>query len=286
MIPLAAFALSACLAVGPTQDHILASDLAAALPEWAGVPADTELALAPAPGVQRILRSPELRRLAQRWNLAAAPDREICVTRPAAVIPPERLLAAMQQQLPDARIEILDSSRVPAPEGDLVFPLAGLRQTSAGGYWNGYVSYAGRQRFTLWARVKVRVTAVRVTAAQALTQGVPVDAAQLRVETREEIPLPGFAATAEEIVGRVPRRSIAAGAALRPEWFDAPKAILRGDTVQVEVTQGAAHLKLEGIAEASGVVGETIPIENPSSHQRFRARIAARGKVVVEKGSL
>src|SRR6185369_2398982 len=141
------------------------------------------------------------------------------VTRPAAAIPAERLLEAMLKELPGAHIEILESSRMPAPAGDLVFPLAGLRQTPLGGYWNGYVSYAGKQRFAIWARVQVRVTALRVTAAQPLSPGVPVDAAQLRVETREEIPTPGFATAADEIVGRVPRRSIAAGTALRPEWF-------------------------------------------------------------------
>ena len=97
MIPLAVFALAACLAVGPGQDQILAGDLAASFPEWAVVPADTPLALAPNPGVQRVLRAPELRRLAERWKLPAAPDREICMTRPAAVIPPERLLDAMRK---------------------------------------------------------------------------------------------------------------------------------------------------------------------------------------------
>jgi flagella basal body P-ring formation protein FlgA len=56
--------------------------------------------------------------------------------------------------------------------------------------------------------------------------------------------------------------------------------------VQVEVTQGATHLKLEGIAEGTGVVGDTIQVQNPTSHQRFAARIAARGKVVVAKGTL
>ena len=286
MIPLAAFALSACLAVGPGRDQILAGDLAAIAPEWSAVPAATPLALAPSAGVQRVLRVPELRRLAERWNLPVEPDREVCVTRPVTAIPPGRMLEAMQKELPGAHIEIVDSSRTPAPAGDLVFPLVGLRQTPSGGYWNGYVNYAGRQRFTLWARVKVLVSAPRVTAAQPLAAGVPVDSAQLRIETREEIPVRGFASSVDEIVGRVPRRSIAIGTVLRPEWFDAAKAVLRGDAVQVEVTQGAAYLKLEGIAEASGVIGETIPVQNPTSHQRFPARIAGRGKVVAGIGNL
>jgi len=63
MIHLAAFALAACLAVGAGSDQVLAGDLAAAFPEWRAVPPETPLALAPAPGVQRVFRLPELRRL-------------------------------------------------------------------------------------------------------------------------------------------------------------------------------------------------------------------------------
>ena len=40
-------------------------------------------------------------------------------------------------ELPAARIEILDFSRQPAPDGELVFPSAGLRQGPDGGYWSG-----------------------------------------------------------------------------------------------------------------------------------------------------
>jgi hypothetical protein len=144
MMPLAAFALAGCLAVGPAGDRILAGDLAAGFPEWAAVPAETPLGLAPAPGVQRVFGVLELRRLAERWSLSTVPDREICVTRPVAVLTVARLLAAMQNavqnELPAAHIELLDFSRQPAPEGTLVFPVSGLRQGPAGGYWSGYVA--------------------------------------------------------------------------------------------------------------------------------------------------
>jgi hypothetical protein len=93
--------------------------------------------------VQRVFRLPELRRLAERWNLSPTPDREICVTRPVAALTADRLLAAMQKELPTAHIELLDFSRLPAPEGELLFPASGLRQAPAGGYWSGYVTYAG-----------------------------------------------------------------------------------------------------------------------------------------------
>ncbi len=294
MIPLAAFTLAGCLAVGAASDHIVAGDLAAGFPEWAAVPAETPLALAPAPGVQRVFRVLELRRLGERWNLLPVPDREVCVTRPVAALTAGQMLAAMQnavqnavqKEMPAAHIELLDFSRQPAPAGELTFPVSGLRQGPAGGYWSGYVSYGGNHRFTLWARVKVMVAAARVVAAQDLKPGIALDAAQLRVETREAVPAAGFVIAVEELAGKVLRRSVAAGTALRAEWLAPAKIVLRGETVRVEAVRGGARLEMEGVAEGSGAMGEIIPILNPVSQRRFPARIEAKGRVVATKGSL
>jgi flagella basal body P-ring formation protein FlgA len=203
-----------------------------------------------------------------------------------AVVAAGRLLEAMQKEIPAAHIELLDFSRQPAPEGELIFPVSGLRQSPSGGYWTGFVKYAGTRRFVLWARVKVKVAAERVVAGQDLKPGIPLDAALLRVETREEAPAAGFAGTIEEVAGKVPRRAIAAGAALRTEWLEPAKAVLRGETVQVEAFLGGARLKLECVAQASGAIGETIPVQNPTSKRSFPARVESKGRVVVSRGAL
>jgi flagella basal body P-ring formation protein FlgA len=286
MIPLAAFALAGCLAVGAGSDQILAGDLAVRFPQWAAVPPETPLALAPAPGVQRVFRVLELRRLAEGWSLSPSPDSEVCVTRPVAAIPGGRLLDAMQKELPAAHIEMLDFSRQPAPEGVLAFPVSGLRQGPGGGYWTGYVTYGGNHRFTLWARVKVMVAVPRVVAVQDLKPGLALDAAQLRLETREEVPAAGFVNAVEDVAGKVLRRSIAAGTPLRAEWLQPAKLVLRGETVRVEAVRGGARLELECVAEGSGAMGEIIPIRNPVSNRRFPARVESKGKVIATNGSL
>jgi flagella basal body P-ring formation protein FlgA len=294
MMPLAAFALAGCLAVGAASDRILAGDLAAGFPEWAAVPAETPLGLAPAPGVQRVFRVLELRHLAQRWSLSTVPDREICVTRPVAVLTAARLLAAMQNAvqndgqkvLPAAHIELFDFSRQPVPEGTLVFPVSGLRQGPAGGYWSGYVAYGGMRRFTLWARVKVTIASARVVAAEDLKPGVALESAHFRVETREEVPAAGLVSAFEEVAGKVLRRSVARGTALRAEWLEPAKVVLRGETVRVEAVRGGARLELECVAEGSGAIGEIVPILNPVSQRRFPARVESKGRVVATKGSL
>jgi flagella basal body P-ring formation protein FlgA len=290
MIALGAFALAGCLVVGAGSDRVLAGDLAAASPEWATVPAETPLALAPAPGVQRVFRLLELRRLAVRWSLSTVPDREICVTRPVAVLTVARLLAAMQsavqKEMPEAHIELFDFSRQPAPEGELVFPVSGLRQGARGGSWSGYVSYGGNHRFTLWARVKVTVARTRVVAAEDLKPGVTLDSTQLRVEMREEVPAAGMVSAVEEVAGKVLRRPVARGAALRVQWLEPAKVVLRGETVRVEAVRGGARLELECVAEGSGAIGEIVQILNPVSQRRFPARVESKGRVVATRGSL
>ncbi|HEY1497259.1 MAG TPA: flagellar basal body P-ring formation chaperone FlgA [Candidatus Solibacter sp.] len=285
MITVATLALGACLAVGAASDQVVAGDLAAGAPEWAAIPAETPLALAPAPGVQRVFRLPELRRLALRWNLTP-PERELCVTRPVAVPDPALLLAAMRAQLPAAQIEILEYSQQPAPQGDLEFPLSGLRQSPGGAWWSGAVRYAGQRRFALWARVKVEVPVARVVATATLQPGRPIDAALLRLESREEFPSTGYLATIEETAGKVPRRSIAAGTPLRTQWLEPARVIVPGDMVQVEIVSGGARLVLDGVAATAGAVGDSILVLNPDSKKQFRARVIAAGKVLVTRGNL
>ena len=119
MIALASFALAGCLAVGAGSDYILAKDLAPAFPALADMAPDTPLAPAPFPGVSRVFRVAELLRLAARLAVQPAPENDICVLRPVGVLDDARIRDAMKKELPEARIEILEFSRQPAPEGTL-----------------------------------------------------------------------------------------------------------------------------------------------------------------------
>src|SRR5215831_18970072 len=281
MIPLIAFALGSCLAIDAPADRIRAGDLARVLPEWQSVAADTPIALAPAPGVKRILRIPELRVLGRQWNVAAEPEQEVCFIRAVAPIAPERMLEAIRRTLPDARIDLVDSSRIPAPEGLLEFPLSGLHT----GYWFGHISYGGGHHFPIWARVNVTIAIKRIVAAADLKPGEPIDPAQVRLDTRESpwgrSPAQPWKSL-EELAGWIPRRHIPAGAAIEKQWLEAPKLVHKGEPVKVEVSAGAATLHLDAVAETPGALGETISVLNPDSKRRFRARVDAKGQVSVK----
>jgi flagella basal body P-ring formation protein FlgA len=283
MIPLALFALTGCLAIGPGSDSILARDLAPALPGLAD--AGTPVSAAPLPGVPRIFRMAELRRIGARFQLAGDPAKEICFERPVAPPDPARLVEAMRRQLPEAQIQILDYGRMPAPEGGVDFPLAGLRRAGADGFWSGSVRYGAGRRFPLWARVRVTVREVRVLAREELRPGPAIAPGQLRLETREVFPAEKvFATSVEPVAGRVARLPIPAGAPIRLDWLAPAQDVLRGDQVLVEVRSGGAYLKFEATAEASGCVGQVIPVTNPVSKKRFSARVEGMGRVSVGKG--
>ena len=283
MIGLAAMAVAAaCLAVDAPADRILASDLARGLPEWSAVAPDTEVALAPVPGVVRVLRPPELQRMGERYGVVAESAAPVCFERPTAPLDPGRMLEVMRARLPGAGIEILEASRLPAPAGKLDFPLSGLRP----GYWYGHVTWGAGHRFAVWARVDVKAPVKRLVASADLVIGRPVEAGQLRIETRREFPQPAAGgaedATEQDFTGFIPRRAVAAGTVVRRAWLDAPRLVHKGETVKVEVVTGRARVETTGIALAGGALGETIAVENPDSKSRYRARVEAGGRVSVK----
>jgi flagella basal body P-ring formation protein FlgA len=284
MIPLLSMALAACLAVGAGSDQIVAGDLVPAYPEMAALDPATPVGHAPEPGVSRTFRAFDLRSLAARFGLPSVPDGEFCVERPVAPLDPARMLEAMRSALPEARIEILESSRQPVPLGELEFLRQGLRDgpQRTGALWTGSVRYAGNRRFPIWARVKVAAAVRRVVALGDLKPGQPVETGQILEQTREEFPAPGeFAGTLDQVAGKWPRLLIRAGSEIRADQLVEAKDVARGERVRVEVVEGAARLEFEGIAESSGSAGEMIPVRNPDSNRRFRARVEGKGRVSV-----
>jgi flagella basal body P-ring formation protein FlgA len=282
MMPLALFAMAGCLAVAPKADRIEARDLAAAYPELAAAAGDAILAPAPEPGFTRIFRGPELRRLAARFGVQDPPDEEICVTRKTMPVDPARLLEAMKRLLPEARIELQDYSRQPVPEGPFHFDPRTLRGSPTAAIWPGWVEYASNRHFTVWAKVKLNLKVRRVMAVADLVPGGPIAAAAVAETLVEALPsaVP-YAESAAAVIGRWPRVAVPAGGAIRADQLEPARAVMRGQTVTVEVAAEGARLELEAEAEAAGDIGDAVAVLNPSSHKRFLARVVGPGRVLV-----
>ncbi len=166
-------------------DWIRGSDLANALPAFSALPPDLKISLSPLPGQTRIFHPAELRRLAIANHLKATAAGDVCFSWKLSPVTPDSFEAAMKATLAgrNPRIEILDRSLIPAPEGEIVFPWRGLgADSAAGAIWRGYVSYAGTRQFPIWARVRITINEKRVLAASVLHFGDTVQADGLRVE--------------------------------------------------------------------------------------------------------
>jgi flagella basal body P-ring formation protein FlgA len=284
MMFLAPFAIAGCLALKAGSERVTVADLAPAFEGLESVPPQTVVSFAPEPGLERVFRIPELRRIAAQFHLAAAPEEEICVSRTMTPLEPATLLAAMQKEMPGAKIAILDFGRQAAPQGEISFRRTGLRSNSAAGAtWFGAVRYAPNRDFTIWAKVTVTTQVSRVVAKRDLAAGQRVQADDVTVEMRDEFPsAQALLASASEIAGKSSRVPIHAGAPIRPEMLENSKDVRQGDIVEVEVQDGSAHLKFEARAEASGAVGDAIPVRNPESGKRFVAKVQGIGRVLVD----
>jgi flagella basal body P-ring formation protein FlgA len=282
MTLLALFLLGRCLNVSSGSDRVTARDLATEFPVLAEVSPDTPLAFAPAPGIVRWFRMPELGRIASVFGVTP-PDHEICVERATAPPTLDSLRSAMRNALPNAHIEVLEFNRAPIPVGELRFPIEGLQPGPATSVWNGYVLYAPNRRQSIWTRVKVQVEVRRVIALRDLPPSRSILPEEVRVEVREETPRrTNFAETAEQTVGRCSRAPIRSGTPIRVELLGDCVAVTRGALVRVAVQNGPAHLELEATAETSGAVGSLVRLRNPSSNRVFYARVDGTGRASVE----
>lgn len=274
--------LAACLAVSAVSDHIRAVDLASASEAFAALDPETVIALAPAPGVRRVFAIAELTRIAGRLGVQPAPEAELCFERRTAPLDPVQLLAAVQAEAPAANLKLLDFSRAPAPEGALVFPKSGLRRAPGGAFfWNGWVRYAGGRRFSIWVKVAAHKPAPVVVAAVNLKPGQAIEAAQVRLETRDEPFGPDFSGALDQVIGMAPRRPVRSGTALEQRWLEEAPDVARGDTVKVDVWSGTAHLQLDARAESAAAAGQPVQVRNPATQKKFQARVEGKGRVTV-----
>ncbi|MCU1258085.1 MAG: hypothetical protein JWO80_970 [Bryobacterales bacterium] len=283
---------------GVEGDAILGRDLAAADPQFSGVPRDARLGYAPMPGSRRTLSAAELKRLAAGFGVSGD-FHDLCFEYPTRQLQSGEILEALRDGLKvdGADIQVTEFSLYAAPKGDIVFPLSGLSRPSPlradePVIWRGYVKYAGGRKFSIWAKVRLHVTEMRVVATEDLAAVAnPVAASQLRVETVTGFPsLQPFASTVQQVAGHRLRRAVRQGApvsieAVEAAGGDGERAVNRGESVEVEVDAGPAHLKFEGRAESGGVLGEIVTIRNAKSGRTFAARVVGKGKVEVVTGA-
>jgi flagella basal body P-ring formation protein FlgA len=276
---------SACIAVD--AELISAGDLASQISEFSALSPNLEVASAPALGTTRTFHGPELQRIAARFGISLPAPHELCVERKRGTLNPAHVADVMKTSLglPGTQVEVLELSRQANPEGTLQFPLEGLAPPAASGrdqsaLWRGYIEYQAGRKFDVWARVKITAPIARVIALESLPAGKPIKAEQVKIENRLGFPDRSLIASSlDEVVGRVPNRSISPAAPIWKASLQPSYDIARAETVRVAVVSGSARLSLVGRAETSGSRGDLISVKNLQSGKTFQARVEGKGSV-------
>ncbi len=141
-------------------EWILGRDLAAAVPALAGLPPAAQIGLSPLPGQHRVFGASELKRIALSNHIEEKIPEEACFGWQTAVPDRKEIISAIETTLTgrNPHIEIVEQSLIPAPAGEIVFPLTGLTGNSDKPViWRGFVRYGDKHQFPIWARVLVTV---------------------------------------------------------------------------------------------------------------------------------
>jgi flagella basal body P-ring formation protein FlgA len=277
-------ALTACFPV--EGDRIVMGDLARVIPAFSQSDPNESIGFAPAPGAQRRFSARELSRLAAGKGVTVTSE-PVCFERKLQEITLDSFLIALRESLPrEAELELIDFSRARVPNGVLEFPRSGLTRPHGRepAIWRGRIKYDAAQSVPVWAKVRVWTSRPTVVAVVNLPAGKPIESSQLRLDTTDADPFTNAGPlTIETVAGRAPRRPIRAGEVIPAAALKTPADVIRGETVGIEARYGAAFLKFEVRAEASGRAGDAIPVRNIESGKTFRARILRKGWVRVEQ---
>jgi flagella basal body P-ring formation protein FlgA len=279
-----------CLAVA--NDRVLAADLVAVAPSFAGLPPELPLTFAPLPGTQRVLQPRELLNFLRRSGVEpTAPLPQICVQRKTAQLNEADLAAAIKSALdvPDLHVQILDYPRQVMPQGTIQFKTDALTSHPPGGpeqpvIWPGRLLYDGRNSVSIWVKAVLWVERKVVVAAVDLSPGETIRPESVRLEQVREFPLGNRSANSlAQVAGLKSRSLIRKGEALSLARLELPWTILKGDKVLVRVLAGATHVTLEALALSSGRLGDEVTLRNPESGRAFRAVVEAQGMAFLKQ---
>jgi flagella basal body P-ring formation protein FlgA len=120
-------------------------------------------------------------------------------------------------------------------------------------------------------------------AAEDIAAQQPIEAGQVRVESREVSPRARAGLSSpEQAAGRLARRAISRGQVVSAELLSRRRDVERGDSVRLESEAGGARLEAEAKAETSGSAGDGILVRNLATGKRVRARVVRKGLVRVD----
>ncbi len=136
----------------------------------------------------------------------------------------------------------------------------------------------------LFVPVKVRRNQTVLILNRGIAAGETVGAADITTAQRDAARIAGAAlADPAAAVGRVARRTLAAGSLLSANDLVAQRLIRRGDSVSLVSRRGGVEVRVAGKALADAGENERVSVENLSSRKIVQGTVAATGDVFVTR---
>jgi flagella basal body P-ring formation protein FlgA len=260
----------------------------------AGPKADRRLGPAPAPGGRIVVEAAQLGAIAKQfgveWRPSSSGDRAE-LERPGRLLPREAVLDAVRGALQsagasaDCEIELpgFVPPLVPA-EAEPHLTVSQLDYDRAAGRFAAVLSVTGETMEPMNLRlagraedtVELPVATTRLPAGTVLSDG-DVHLGRVRVSLlRGEV-----AHRLGDAVGMQLRRPALPGQPLGRADLARPAQVLRGSSVQIELTAGGLSVTGKGTATESGAAGERIHVMNSGSHAVIEAVVTGPGQVRV-----
>lgn len=186
-----------------------------------------------------------------------------------------------QQQHPDASIKVhinpvSTALRLP----DCAAPLAVESPRGSGSRITTRVSCSGPQHWALFVTARVEILRAIIVTRRPVNRGEPLDSQDIEnrlLDISDETR--GYFTAPEDVIGRSASRHLPNASILNAGMLTASVLVQRGDSIIIEVRQGALLLRAQGTALEDGQDGEQIRVRNDRSGQEIKAIVIARGLV-------
>jgi flagella basal body P-ring formation protein FlgA len=260
----------------------------------AGENAERLLGPGPGPGGRIIVEAAQLNAIARQYNVAwrsvSRADRAVLewpgrLLRKEEAVEAVRLAITARGAADDTDIDLSGFTPPTVPgEAATTSTVSQLEYDSSSGLFTAALTVTAEGMNPIDTRIGGRVEEM-MEAPVALTRLLPetvlrpddVHIARVRTALLQN----EVARSVDQIVGMQLRRPVAAGQPLRLADLTRPPLVQRGSTVQIELSSIGLSLTGQAIALDAGADGESIRVQNTTSHAFLFARVIGPGRVRV-----
>lgn len=256
----------------------------------AGARADDTVAAAPAPGMRMTVGADWLAATARAhrldWHPASGYEQTVIVraTRSVGADQVEQqLMAAIaaQQPVEDATLQLDNPGlqlNLPASAPDRL-AIDGLTVDPRSGRVTAYVGGEDAPRLRVTGRLVFEIAVPMLN--RPLAPGATIAPGDLdRVKMRRDRVGPDTALDADQVVGKTPRRPLAAGQPLRMADLQLPVLVHKRDLVSMSLATERLALTTQAQALEDGAKGEVIRVSNTKSNRVIEAIVTGADTVV------